>query len=141
MAISISYKDRTVEIKTLRRNGGTPVSFRQGLTSTQVTQAGVTVVTGIASPALRQWDIDGVVTASGATELWNLYLQWEADRVNRVEQSELAIALSDGTAPFQQQTQVVFGGSAGAPKLDRFDDYGRGWSVKLTLEEISSANP
>ncbi len=136
MAITIAYKTRTVEIKTLKRNAATPVSFRDSVT-TQLTQAGVTVVTGPAIPTLRSWDLDGVVTASGATELWNLWQEWDTDRANRVEPAELEIALTDNTAPFNQSAQVVFAGSAGAPKLERFDDYGRRWSVKLALEEVA----
>ncbi len=135
MAIEIGYKSRTVEIKTLRRPAS-PTGWRQDSVNVQRTQAGVLQVTGTAIPATRQWAIEGVVTASGATELWNLWLEWDTDRANRVEDAELAIALTDRTLPFQQTAQVVFSGSAGAPKLDRFDDYGKRWNVKLAFDEI-----
>ncbi len=135
MAITVGYKARNVEIKTLRRPAS-PASWRQDSVNVQRTQAGVLQVTGTAIPATRQWAIEGVVTASGATELWNLWLEWDTDRANRVEDAELAIALTDQTLPFGQTAQVVFSGATGAPKLERFDDYGKRWTVKLAFDEI-----
>ncbi len=135
MAITIGYKSRTVEIKTLRRPAS-PSGWRADSVNVQRTQAGVALITGTAIPATRQWAIEGVVTASGATELWNLWLEWDTDRANRVEPEELAIALTDRTTPFEQTAQVVFAGAGGAPKPERFDDYGYRWVVRLAFEEV-----
>lgn len=136
MAIAIGYKGRSVEIKTLKRDAATPVSWRSDSVGVQRTQAGLLQVTGTAIPATRAWAINGVVTASGATELWNLWLEWDTDRANRVEPEELLIALTDTTTPFEQTAEVVFAGSAGAPVLERFDDYGKRWTVRLAFEEV-----
>lgn len=144
MAITLAYNGRSVEIKTFKRNAATPVEYRSDSVRTQLSQAGALIISGPAQPTLRRWPIEGVVTASGYIELENMWLDWETRRANRAEAEELLIALTDGTTPSQRTAQVVFGGSAGAPKFERFDDYGRRWSVRVIFEEVgerAGANP